>query len=89
MPSEFRPHEPDQTLLSPSLLRDWLPEGHSAFFLPEPIDALDPCATDMHHGDTGPGNEAIVSRKKLKVLVYTHATGWLAKANRADGAVSI
>lgn len=28
MPTTFRPHDPDQMLLPPLTLRDWLPEGH-------------------------------------------------------------
>ncbi len=41
MPREFRPYEPDQGLLLPPSLRDWLPEGHLAFFISDAIDAMD------------------------------------------------
>ena len=30
MPTTFRPYEPDQGMLLPPDLRDWLPEGHLA-----------------------------------------------------------
>ena len=41
MPREYRRYEPDQTLLFPPSLRDWLPEEHLAFFLSDTIDALE------------------------------------------------
>ena len=41
MPREVRLYEPDQGLLLPPSLRDWLPEGHLAFFISDAIDAMD------------------------------------------------
>ena len=75
MPREFRRYEPDQTLLLPPSLRDWLPEEHLAFFLSDTIDALDLDAFDDRYGDAGPGNQAFDPRMMLKVLVYAYATG--------------
>jgi len=75
MPREYRPYEPDQSLLLPPSLRDWLPEEHLAFFLSDTIDALDLCAFDDRYGDMGPGNQAFDPRMMLKVLVYAYATG--------------
>ena len=75
MPREFRRYEPDQTLLLPPSLRDWLPEDHLAFFLSDTIDALDLDAFDARYGDAGPGNQAFDPRMMLKVLVYAYATG--------------
>ena len=75
MPREFRRYEPDQTLLLPPSLRDWLPEEHLAFFLSDTIDALDLCSFDDRYGDAGPGNQAFDPRMMLKVLVYAYATG--------------
>lgn len=75
MPRSFRPYEPEQSLLLPPSLRDWLPEEHLAFFLSDTIDALDLCAFDERYGDAGPGNQAFDPRMMLKVLVYAYATG--------------
>jgi transposase len=75
MPREFRPYEPDQTLLLPPSLRDWLPEEHLAFFISDTIDALSLGAFDKRYGDAGPGNQAFDPRMMLKVLVYAYATG--------------
>ncbi len=75
MPREFRRYEPDQSLLFPPSLRDWLPEEHLAFFVSDTIDALDLDAFDQRYGDAGPGNQAFDPRMMLKVLVYAYATG--------------
>jgi len=75
MPREFRRYEPDQTLLLPPSLRDWLPEDHLAFFISDAIDALDLSVFEARYGDEGPGNQAFDPRMMLKVLVYAYATG--------------
>ena len=75
MPREFRRYEPDQSLLLPPSLRDWLPEDHLAFFLSDAIDALDLSAFHARYGDEGPGCQAFDPRMMLKVLVYAYATG--------------
>jgi transposase len=75
MPREYRRYEPDQTLLLPPSLRDWLSEDHLAFFISDTIDALDLSAFEARYGDAGPGNQAFDPRMMLKVLVYAYATG--------------
>ena len=75
MPREYRRYEPDQTLLLPPSLRDWLPEDHLAFFLSDAIDGIDLSAFEVRYGDAGPGNQAFDPRMMLKVLVYAYATG--------------
>ena len=75
MPRGYRRYEPDQSLLMPPSLRDWLPEEHLAFFLSDTIDALDLSAFDDRYGEAGPGNQAFDPRMMLKVLVYAYATG--------------
>ena len=41
MPTTFRPYQPDQGLLLPSDLRDWLPAGHLAHHVSDLVDGLD------------------------------------------------
>ena len=41
MAKTYRPYVPEQDLLLPPSLRDWLPEGHLAFFVSDLIDQLD------------------------------------------------
>ena len=40
MPTTFRPCAPDQSLLFPPSPRDWLPEGHLAFFVADTVAAV-------------------------------------------------
>ena len=75
MPREYRRYEPDQTLLLPPSLRDWLPEDHLAFFISDAIDAMDLSAFEARYGEEGPGNQAFDPQMMLKVLVYAYATG--------------
>ena len=41
MSTTFRPYEPDQMLLLPADLREWLPEGHLAHHVSDLGDGLD------------------------------------------------
>ena len=41
MGQQFVPYEPDQALLFPPSLDDWLPAGHLARFVSETVDQLD------------------------------------------------
>jgi transposase len=41
MAKTYRPYVPEQDLLLPPSLRDWLPEDHLAFFVSDLIDQLD------------------------------------------------
>lgn len=75
MPRDFRRYDPDQSLLLPPSLRDWLPEEHLAFFVSDTIDAMDLSAFDARYGKEGPGKQAFDPRMMLKVLVYAYATG--------------
>ena len=66
---------PDQTLLLPPALADWLPAGHLAYFVSDTVEALDLTALyDRYEGD-GRRNQPYEPRMMLKVLVYAYATG--------------
>ncbi len=41
MAKTFRPYDPDQLLVLPPSLREWLPEDHLVYFLSEVVEALD------------------------------------------------
>ncbi len=36
----YRPYEPDQLLLIPPSLREWLPEDHLVYFISDIVDGL-------------------------------------------------
>lgn len=41
MSKVFRPYQPEQTLLLPPSLRDWVPEGHLSLFVSDVVDSFD------------------------------------------------
>ena len=41
MSKTYLPYEPDQQLLLPSALQEWLPEDHLAYFISDVVDQLD------------------------------------------------
>ncbi|PAU75841.1 IS5/IS1182 family transposase, partial [Halovibrio salipaludis] len=40
MGTTFRPYSPDQDLLLPPSLKEWLPEGHLAYFISDVVEEL-------------------------------------------------
>jgi transposase len=75
MPTTFRPYAPDQSLLFPASPRDWLPEGHLAFFIADTVDALDLGAFYAPYEGDGRRNQPFDPRLMVKVLLYAYATG--------------
>jgi len=75
MPTTFRPYAPDQSLLFPASPRDWLPEGHLAFFIADTVAALnlDPFYAP-YEGD-GRRNQPFDPQMLVTVLLYAYATG--------------
>jgi hypothetical protein len=41
MGKSYRPYYPDEELLLPPSLREWMPEDHLAYFVGDVIDQLD------------------------------------------------
>jgi len=41
MAKTFRPYQPDQLLLLPPSLKDWLPPGHLVYFVSDLVETLD------------------------------------------------
>jgi transposase len=75
MPTSFRPCAPDQSLLFPPSPRDWLPEGHLAFFIADTVAALDLSALYAPYEGDGRRNQPFDPQMMLTVLVYAYATG--------------
>jgi len=51
MAKTFRPYEPDQLLVLPPSLREWLPADHLAYFVSDVVDALDLSAIYASYGE--------------------------------------
>ena len=41
MSKTYLPYEPDQQLLLPAALREWLPDDHLAYFISDVVEQLD------------------------------------------------
>jgi transposase len=75
MPTTFRPCAPDQSLLFPPSPRDWLPEGHLAFFIADTVAALDLSGLYAPYEGDGRRNQPFDPQMMVTVLVYAYATG--------------
>jgi len=79
MPSNYRPYQPEQSLLLPPSPRDWLPENHLALFISDVVDELDLRAFEARQQESDPrGNAPFHPAMMLKILVYAYATGTFA-----------
>ena len=77
MAQTFHPYDPDQGLLLPPSLRDWLPEDHPAHFISDTVDELDLGAflRKYEAREDGRGQLAYHPRLMLKVLLYAYSIG--------------
>jgi transposase len=75
MAANYLPYEPQQMLLLPEALQEWLPEGHLAHFISDAVDGLDLGAFHARYDKDGPRNQPFHPAMMVKVLVYGYATG--------------
>ena len=75
MPTTFRPCAPNQSLLFPPSPRDWLPEGHLAFFIADTVAALNLDAFYAAYEGDGRRNQPFDPQMMVTVLLYAYATG--------------
>jgi len=75
MTTNHLPYEPQQQMLLPHALQDWLPEGHLAYYISDTIDSLDLTAFHARYAAGGPRNQPFHPAMMVKVLVYGYATG--------------
>ena len=59
MAKTYRPYVPEQDLLLPPSLRDWLPEDHLAYFVSDLVDQLDLSAITAVYEDEERGLSAV------------------------------
>ena len=71
----YRPYEPQQEMLLPASLQDWLPKGHLAYFIGDTVDALNLKAFYARYEGGGSRNQPFHPAMMVKVLVYGYATG--------------
>jgi transposase len=72
----FRPYEPDQSLLLPPNLNDWLPEGHPASFIREVVRKLDLSAIYGAYADGARGGKPPCDPRMMTgLLLYAYCKG--------------
>jgi transposase len=75
MGKSYRPYYPDEELLLPPSLREWLPEDHLAYFVSDVVDNLDLSAMDAVYGTEKRGQPPYNPEMMTKVLVYGYCIG--------------
>ncbi len=75
MAKVYRPYFPEQDFLLPPSLREWLAEGHLAYFVSDLIDQLDLSRIEQHYEREERGYPPYHPRMMTKVLVYGYCVG--------------
>lgn len=75
MPKGYRSYLPEQDLLLPPSLGDWLPETHLVYFVSEVVDHLDLSSMHAVYEKEKRGQPPYDPRLMTKLLVYGYCTG--------------
>jgi len=75
MPKGYRTYLPEQELLLPPSLREWLPEQHLVYFVSDVVDHLDLSAMYAVYEKERRGQPPYDPRLMTKLLVYGYCTG--------------
>jgi transposase len=75
MAKTFRSYLPEQNLLLPPSLREWLPENHLAYFVSDVVDQLDLSAIESIYEEEERGQPPYHPRMMTKILVYGYCVG--------------
>jgi len=75
MPKGYRTYLPEQDLLLPPSLRQWLPENHLVYFVSDVVDQLDLSAMHAVYEKEKRGQPPYDPRLMTKLLVYGYCTG--------------
>ncbi len=75
MAKTFRSYLPEQDLLLPPSLRDWLPENHLAYFVSDVVDQLDLSRIESVYEEEERGQPPYHPRMMAKILIYAYCVG--------------
>src|SRR5918994_4047908 len=75
MPQNFLACDREQELLLPLSLREWLPEGHLAWFVIDAVAAMDLAAFYVAYRADGHGRPAHDPAMMVALLLYCYALG--------------
>ena len=82
MGKTYRPYLPEQELLLPPSLRDWLPESHLVYFVSDVVDQLDLSTIENVYEKEQRGQPPYHPRLLVKLLVYGYCLG--VRSSRKD-----
>ena len=75
MSKTYRPYDPDQQLLLPAALREWLPDDHLAYFISDVVDQLELSEITARYERESRGGPPYHPRMMVKVLLYGYCVG--------------
>ena len=75
MTKTYKTYLPDQDLLLPPSLRDWLPENHLVYCVSDVVDQLDLSAIESVYEEEDRGQPPYHPRMMTKILVYGYCVG--------------
>ena len=75
MAKTYRAYLPEQDLLLPPSLGDWLPEDHLAYFVSDVVDQLDLSAIESVYEEEERGQPPYHPRMMTKILLYGYCVG--------------
>jgi transposase len=75
MAKTFRTYLPEQNLLLPASLREWLPDDHLSYFVSDVVDQLDLSAIECVYEGEYRGQPPYHPRMMTKILVYGYCVG--------------
>jgi transposase len=75
MTKTFKTYLPEQDLLLPPSLREWLPDDHLAYFVSDVVDQLDLSAIESVYEEEDRGQPPYHPSMMTKVLVYGYCVG--------------
>ena len=75
MTKTYKTYLPEQDLLLPPSLRDWLPENHLVYCVSDVVDQLDLSAIESVYEEEDRGQPPYHPRMMTKILVYGYCVG--------------
>ena len=75
MSKVYLPYDPDQQLLLPAALQEWLPENHLAYFISDVVDQLDLSEITEGYERERRGGPPYHPLMMVKVLLYGYCVG--------------
>src|SRR6202140_3921216 len=75
MAKTFRSYLPEQNLLLPPSLREWLPDDHLSYFVSDVVDQLDLSEIECVYEEEDRGQPPYHPRMMTKILLYGYCVG--------------